>query len=103
MHYPENLIIGQLNINSIRSKFSAFKEFIQRKRISYYLQKQNLLNIFLIHRSSLKYRGVSKRSQIDGEELFLYITEKISSTLANIYHCSKESDVIALEFSISNK
>ena len=67
MHYLENLILGNLNINSIRSKFSAFKEFIQRKRlpsetklVEYFLNSQIFAEVSgCFHKISNRWGGTN--------------------------------------------
>ena len=88
LNHPKNVIMGHLNINSIRNKFSGFKDLVHFQTPSF---SQKAIECF------------EKIEKKNGGGLILYVNEDIPGKLINSYNFKEESEIIVFEFSISNK
>ena len=104
LKYAKNLIIGDLNINSIRNKFLDFKELVlsdtgicliwETKLDDSFLDQQFHVNGYKMFRKIRnKFRG----------GLILFVKENIPCKVLNTFRFSEECEIISIDFSISNK
>ena len=104
LKYDKNLIIGSLNINSIRNKFLDFKEL-----------ELSETDICLISETKLDDSFQDQQFHINGSKIFrkdrnkfkggliLFGKESISCKAFNTFYFSVECEIISIDFSISNK
>ena len=104
LKYDKNLIIGSLNINSIRNKFLDFKEL-----------ELSETDICLISETKLDDSFQDQQFHINGSKIFrkdrnkfkggliLFGKESISCKAFNTFYFSEECEIISIDFSISDK
>ena len=104
LKYPKKLIIGHLNINSIRNKFIFLQDIV----------KSNL-DIFLISETKIDSSFPNKQFQIECYKLFrldrnsngggllLYVNEDIPGKLITNFNFPKDIEILCFEFTIRNK
>ena len=102
--YPKNLIIGHLNTNSLRNKFSSLQQTVLSKTDILLLFETKIDDSFP---DSQFFTGHFKMYRKDrtkvGEELLLYVNENLPVKIINCYKFKENSDIILFEFSVSNK
>ena len=101
LNHPKNLIIGYLNINSIRNKFSGFKNLVLKETDLYLLSETKVDDPF--PDSQFFAEGYRMLTVKNGSGLLLYINEDIPAKLINSYDFKEGSEIIVFEFSISKK
>ena len=89
--YPKNLIIGHLNINSVRNKFSSLQQTVLSKTDILLLSETKVDDSFP--------NSITK----NGEGLLLYVNENLPCKIINSYKFKENSEIILFEFSASNK
>ena len=104
LNHPKNVIIGHLNDNSIRNKFSGIKDIVPKETDICLLQETKIDGSFPNSKFFADgYRMFRKDRNKNGDVLILYINEGIPGKLINSYDFKEISEIIVLEFSISNK
>ena len=104
LNHPKNVIIGDLNINSIRNKFSGFKDLVLKETDICLLLETKIDDSFPdCQFTSEGYRMFRKDRNKNGGSRILYINEGIPGKLINSYDFKERSEIIEFEFSISNK
>ena len=104
LNHPKNVIIGYLNINSIRNKFSGFKNLVLKETDICLLSGTQIDDSFSNSQFLAEgYRMFRKDRNKNGGGLILYVNEDIPGKLINSYDFKEGSEVIVFEFSISNK
>ena len=104
LNYPKNVIIGHLNINSIRNKFSSFKDLVLKETDICLLSETKIDDSFQNSQFFAEgYRMFRKDGNKNGGGLILYVNEDIPGKLINSYKFKEGSEIIIFEFSISNK
>ena len=104
LNHPKNVIIGNLNINSIRNKFSSFKDLVLKETDICLLSETKIDDSFPNSQFFVEgYRMFRKDRNKKGGGLILYINEDIPGKLINSYKFKEGSEIIVFEFSISNK
>ena len=104
LNHPKNVIIGSLNINSIRNKFSSFKDLALKETDICLLSETKIDDSFPnSHFFAEGYRMFRKDRNKNGGGLILYVNEDIPGNLINSYNFKDGSESIVFEFSISNK
>ena len=89
--YPKNLIIGHLNINSVRNKFSSLQQTVLSKTDILLLSETKVDDSFP--------NSITK----NGEGLLLYVNENLPCKIINSYKFKENSEIILFEFSAPNK
>ena len=104
LNHPKNVIIGRLNINSIRNKFSGFKDLVLKETDIYLLSETKVEDLFPNSQFFAEgYRMFRKDRNKNGGGLILYVNDDIPGKLINSYNFKEGSEIIVFEFSISNK
>ena len=102
--YPKNLIIGHLNINSVRNKFSSLQRTVLSKTDILLLCETKIDDSFP---DSQLFAGGFKIYRKDrtktGGGLLLYVNENLPGKIINSYIFKDNSEIVLFEFSISNK
>ena len=103
--YTKNLIIGHLNINSIRKKSSDFKELVLSDTDIYLVSKTKLDNSFPgqqfhVYDGFKMFREVRNKF---GGCIYLLVKENIPCKVLNASRLSEECEIILIDFIISNK
>ena len=104
LKYAKNLIIGHLNINSIKNKFLDFKEL-----------DLSVTDICLISETKLDDSFPDQQFHINGYKMFrkdrnkfkggliLLVKENIPCKVVKTFYVSEECETTSIDFSISNK
>ena len=104
LNHPKNVIIGHLNDNSIRNKFSGIKDIVPKETDICLLQETKIDGSFPNSKFFADgYRMFRKDRNKNGDVLILYINEGIPGKLINSYDFKEGSEIIVFEISISNK
>ena len=104
LNHPKNVIIGHLNINSIRNKFPGFKDLVLKENHICLLSETKIEDSFPNSQFSTEdYRIFRKDRNKNGGGLILYVNEDIPSKSVNSYNFKEGPEIIIFEFSISNK
>ena len=104
LNHPKNVIIGHLNINSIRNKFPGFKDLVLKENDICLLSETKIEDSFPNSQFSTEdYRIFRKDRNKNGGGLILYVNEDIPSKSVNSYNFKEGPEIIIFEFSISNK
>ena len=102
--YPRNVIIGHLNINSVRNKFIYLEDMVK-----------GVLDIFLISESKIDASFTNKQFAISGYNMFrldrnctgggllLYVNEDIPAKLVNDFTSPIGLEILLIEFTISKR
>ena len=102
--YPKNLIIGHLNINSVRNKFSSLQQTVLSKTDILLLSETKIDDSFP---NSLFFAEGFKMYRKDrtktGEGLLLYVNENLPGKIINTYKFKESPEIILYEFRVSNK
>ena len=102
--YAKNLIIGHLNINSIRNKFLDFKELLLSDTDICLISESKLEDSFPDQQFHLNgYKMFCKDRNKFGRGLILFAKENIPCEVLNTFRFSEECKIISIDFSISNK
>ena len=104
LNHPKNVIFGHLNINSVRNKFSGFKDLVLKETDICLLTETKIDDSFPNSQFFAEgYRMYRKDRNKNGGGLLLYVNEGIPGKLINSYDFKEGSEIIVFEFSISNK
>ena len=104
LKYAKNLIIGHLNINSIRNKFLDFKKLIVSDTDICLISETNLDDSFPDQQFHVNgYKLFCKDRNKFGGGLILFVKENILCNVLNTFHFSEECEIISIDLSISNK
>ena len=104
LNHPKDVIIGHLNINSVRNKFSCFKDLVIKETDICLLSETKIDDSFPNSQFFAEgYRMFQKDRNKNGGGLLLYVNEDIPGKLINSYNFKEGSEIIVFEFSISNK
>ena len=102
--YAKNLIIGHLNINSIRNKFLDFKELILSDTDICLISETKLDDSFPDQQFHVNgYKMFRKDRNKFGGGLILFVKENVPCKVLNTFRFSEECEIISIDFSISNK
>ena len=93
---PKNVIIGHLNVNSVRNKIVAVKGLIKTKT-----------DICLILKTKVDELNGYKMFQRDrdrfGGGLMLYVNEQIPSKVFSLKSIPMDTELILLQFTVKNR
>ena len=104
LNHPKNVVIGLLNINSIRNKFSVFKDLVLKETDICLLSETKIDDSFPNSQFFTEgYRMLQKDRNKNGGGLILCVNEDIPGKLMNPYDFKERSEIIVFEFSISYK
>ena len=104
LKYAKNLIIGYLNINSIRNKFLDFKELIPSDTDICLILETKLDDSFPDQQFHVNcYKMFWRDRNKFGGGLTLFVKENIPCKVLNTFRFSEECEIISIDFSISNK
>ena len=104
LKYAKNLIIGHLNINSIRNKFLDFKELVLSDTDICLISDTKLGDSFPDQQFHVNgYKMFRKNWNRFGGGLILFVKENILCKVLNTFLFSGECEIISIDFSISNK
>ena len=104
LKYAKNLIIGHLNMNSIRNRFLDFKELVLSDTNICLISETKLDDSFPDQQFHVNgYKMFRKDRNKFGGGLILFVKENIPSKVLNTFRFSEECEIISIDFSISNK
>ena len=104
LKYAKNLIIGHLNINSIRNKFLDFKELVLSDTDICLISETKLDDSFPDQQFHVNgYKMFRKDRNKFGGGLILFVKENIPCKVLNTFRFSEECEIISINFSMSNK
>ena len=104
LNYSKNVIIGHFNINSVRNKFSGFKDLVLKETDICLLTEAKIDDSFPNSQFFAEsYRMFRKDRNKNGCGLILYVDEGIPGKLINSYDFKEGSEIIVFELSISDK
>ena len=87
LNHPKNVIIGHLNINSIRNKFSSFKDLVLKETDICLLSETKIDDSFPNSQFFAEgYRMFRKDRNKNAGGLILYVNEDIPGKLINSYN-----------------
>ena len=98
---PKNIVIGQLNVNSLQNRFEALEELIQNK-----------VDVCFFSETKIDGRFPNQQFMINGYKLFYqdrnchgggilcFINENITSKNVNVEGIEKDCNIVLIEFSI---
>ena len=95
LKYPKNLTIGNLNINSVRNKFSSLQQTVLNKT-----------DILLLSETKIDDSFPNSQFYAEGFQMYrilLYVNENLPGKIINSYKFKENSEIIVFEFSLSNK
>ena len=102
--YPKDLIIGHLNINSVRNKFSSLQQTVLSKTDIFLLSETKIddssPNSQFLTEDLKIYRKYRTKT---GGGLLLYVNGNLPGQIINSYKFKENSERILFEFSVSNK
>ena len=102
--YPKNLIIGHLNINSMRNKFSSLQQTVLSKTDILLLSETKIDDSFPNSQFYAEgFKMYRKDRTKTGGGLLLYVNENLPGKIINSYKFKENSEIIVFEFSVSNK
>ena len=102
--YPKNLIIGHLNINSVRNTFSSFQQTVLSKTDVFLLSETKIDDLFADSQFfAVGVKMYCKGKTKSGGGLLIYINEHLPGNNINSYKFKENSEIILFEFSVSNK
>ena len=101
--YPKNLIIGHLNMNSVRNKFSSLQQTVLSKTDILLLSETKIDDSFPNSQFYAEgFKMYRKDRTKTGGGLLLYVNENLPGKIINSYKFKENSEIILFEFSISN-
>ena len=102
--YPKYLIIGHLNLNSVRNKFSSLQQIVLSKTDIFLLSETKIDDSFPDSQFfAVCFKMHRKDRTKSGGGLLLYLNESQPGKIINSYKFKENSEIILFEFSISNK
>ena len=103
LNHPKNVIIGHLNINSIRNKFSGFKDLVLTETDICLLSETKIDDSFPNSQFFAEgYRMFRKDRNKNGGDLILYVNEGILGNVINSYDFKEGSEIRAFESQTRN-
>ena len=100
---PKNIIMGHLNINSLRNKFESIKPIISPNFGIFLLSETKLDKSFLNNQFSINgYRMFRQDRNCFGGSLCIYVKENIASKQLNL-HLDKETEAIYFEINMRSR
>ena len=104
LRYPKILIIGHLNINSVRNKFSSLQQTVSGKTDILLLSETKIEDLFPNSQFFAEGFKMYRKDRIKtGGGLLLYVNENLPGKIINSYKFKESSEIILYEFSVSNK
>ena len=101
--YPKNLIIGHLNINSVRNIFSSFQQTVLSKTDIFLLSETKIDDLLADSQFfAVGLKRYCKDKTKSGGGLLIYINEHLPGNNINSYKFKENSEIL-FEFSVSNK
>ena len=102
--YPKNRIIGHLNIQSLRNKFSSLQQTVLSKTDILLLSETKIDDSFPDSQFFAEGFKVYRKDRTKtGGGLLLYVNENLLGKIINSYKFKGNSEIILFEFSVSNK
>ena len=104
LNHRKNIIVGHLNINTIRNRFSSFKYLVLKETDTCLLSETKTDDSFPNSQFFTEsYRMFRKDRNKNVGALLLYINESSFGKLINSFDFKEGSEIIVFEFSNSNK
>ena len=102
--YPKNRIIGHLNIQSLRNKFSSLQQTVLSKTDILLLSETKIDDSFPDSQFFAEGFKVYRKDRTKtGGGLLLYVNENLLGKIINSYKFKGNSEINLFEFSVSNK
>ena len=104
LNHPKYVILRHLNINSLRNKFSSFKDLVLNETDVCLLSETKIDGSFPNSQIFAEgYRMFRKYSNKNGGGLILHVNKGIPGKLINLFDFKEGSGIIVFKFSTSNK
>ena len=104
LKYSESLIIGHLNTNSVRNKFSTLQQTVLNKTDILLLSETKIDDSFPNSQFFAEgFKMYRKDRTKTGGGLLLYVNENLPGKIINSYKFKENSEIILFEFSVSDK
>ena len=101
---PKNLIIGHLNVNSLRNKFVAVDELIKNKTDVCLISETKVDESFLNWKFNINgYKIFRKDTYKFGGELMFYVNEQIPSNFLSLESIPMDIELVLLELTVKNQ
>ena len=101
---PKNILIGHLNVNSLRNKFEAAKDLVQNKVDICFLSETKIGKAFPNQQFMINgYKLFRRDRNCNDEGVLCYINENIPSKTVDVEGIVKEYEIVLIEFSIKTR
>ena len=98
---PKNIVIGHLNVNSLRNTIEAVEELVQNKVDICFLSETKIDDIFPNKQFMLNgYKLFRRDRNCHGGGILCYINETFPSKIVNVEGIEKDCEIVLIEFSI---
>ena len=101
---PKNILIGHLNMNSVRNKFEAVEELMQNKVDICFLSETKIDETFPNQQFALSnYKLFRRDRNKNGGGIICYINDNIPSKIVDVEFSEEDCEMILIEFSIKTR
>ena len=101
---PKNILIGHLNVNSLRNKSEAAKDLVQNKVDICFLSETKIDKAFPNQQFMINgYKLFRRDRNCNDEGVLCYINENIPSKTVDVEGIVKEYEIVLIEFSIKTR
>ena len=101
---PKNIVIGHLNVNSLRNKFEAVEELVQNKVDICFLTGTKIDETFRNQQFMTNgYKLFRRDRNCHGGGVLCYINKNIPSKTVNVDGIVKECEIVLIEFSMKTR
>ena len=101
---PENIVIGNLNVNSLRNNIEAVEELVQNKVDICFLSETKIDESFPNQQIMINgYKLFHKGRNCHSGGILYYINENILSITVNVESIEKDCKIVLIEFSIKTR
>ena len=101
---PKNVIIGHLNVNSLRKKFTAVEESIKGKTDIGLISETKIDESFPNHQFKINgYKTIRRDRDSFGGDLIFYINEQVPSKVLTLESIPRDIEIILLDFTVKKQ
>ena len=101
-NYPHNILIGQLNINSLRNKFELMKDMIWNKIDVFMISETKIDESFLIDEFLIEgfHRPIRLDRDKNGGGILFYVRNNMTAVLLEKHNFPNDIEIIMIELNI---
>ena len=104
MKNPKNVIIGHLNVNSLRNKFTAVEELRKGEIDIGLISETEIDESFPKQQFEINgYKKIRRDRDSFGGGLIFYINEQIPSKVLTLESIPRDTEIILLDFTVKNR